>query len=143
MAGKTRAPEAPVGVDLGSLDVAVMAEEGVWFVPLHPTTGDPLDCRLRVFGEDSKAYGRAMNRIADMRAAAQRTRRTTDLTYDDVQAAELVLATHLTGAWEGLTEGEEPLDCTPENKSRVFKQHRWLAEQVVAFARNRANFLMS
>ena len=135
--------EVPPVVDLGSLDASIQAESGAWLVPVHPSEGTPLECKLLVYGEDSKPYSKAMNRIAEMRAVQQRTRRTGDMTYDDVQIAELILAVNLTGDWEGLTDGGELLECTDEVKKRVFKKHRWLAEQVVAYARNRANFLQS
>lgn len=127
------------GLDLALYDVASRAEDGAWMVPNDPV-GAPLDCRILVHGEDSKAYSKAMNRVADMRADRQRQRRRLDTNYDDVQAAELILARFLTADWEGLVEKGEPLDCTDENKRRVYSKHRWLAEQVVAFARDRGNF---
>jgi hypothetical protein len=131
----------PPVVDLGSLDATEAAESGMWLEPTHPSTGAPLDCKLLVYGEDSRAYAKAMNRIAEMRAVQQKSRRTGELTYDDAQLWELILAVNLTGDWEGLADGGKMLDCTEDNKKRVFKKHRWLADQIVTFARNRSNFL--
>lgn len=140
---QTKRVEVPPVVDLESLDATANAESGAWLEPVHPSTGVPLECRVLVYGEDSKAYAKAMNRIAELRAVQQRTRRTGDMTYDDVTAAELILAVNLTGDWDGLTDGGEVLECADEVKRRVYKKHRWLSEQVVAFARNRANFLQN
>lgn len=141
MAEKKQSDVAAGGVvDLGSLDVVSGAESGAWMVPLHPTEGTPLDCRIRVLGEDSKAYVKAMNKVADMRADRQRTRRKQDPTFDDIRAAELILAIHLTAEWEGIAESGNVLPCTYEMKSRVYSQHRWLAEQVTEYARDRGNF---
>lgn len=127
------------GVDLAQYSVAARAEDGSWMQPNDPV-GAPLDCRILVHGEDSRAYAQAMNRIADMRADRQRQRRRVDTTYDDVQMAELILARFLTVDWEGIEEKGVPLECSDENKRRIYSQHRWLAEQVVAFARDRGNF---
>jgi hypothetical protein len=138
---KAQAEGQGTGVDLGTLDVTTAAEEGAWLVPMHPATGELLDCRLLVHGEDSKAYGKAMNRIADMRADRQRTRRRTETNYDDIQAAELILSVYLTSKWENFEEEGSPIKCDADTKRRVFNKHRWLAEQVVAFARDRGNFI--
>ncbi len=142
--------ERSAGVDLGSLDVSSAAEDGAWLTPNHPATGEQLDCKVLVYGEDSRQYARAMNRIADMRADRQRTRRRTDANYDDIQAAELIMAVYLTAKWEGLQDEGKVLKCdTPDKaknravKETVYAKHRWLAEQVVAFARDRANFIKS
>jgi hypothetical protein len=139
-----------VGVDLGSLDVTSAAENGAWMVPEHPATGERLDCRVLVYGEDSRQYAKAMNRVADMRADRQRSRRKTETNYDDIQAAELIMAVYLTAKWEGIEDNGEVLSCdTPDKrfnrsmKEQVYAKHRWLAEQVVAFARDRGNFIVA
>lgn len=132
-----------VGVDLGSLDVTSAAEEGAWMVPNHPSTGAPLEARMLVYGEDSKAYVKAMNKIANMRADRQRTRRNIQTNYDDLQAAELILAVTLTARWEGFVEDGVEIKADDETKRKVFSRHRWLAEQVVAFARDRGNFFVN
>jgi hypothetical protein len=140
-----------VGVDLGSLDVISAAEGGAWLVPTHPATGEVLEgCRVLVYGMDSRQYAKAMNRIADLRADRQRTRRKTDTNFDDIQAAELILAVYLTAKWEGLQDEGKTLKCdTPDKvknraiKEQTYTKHRWLAEQVVEFARDRANFIES
>jgi hypothetical protein len=138
-----------VGLDLGSLDVTSGAEAGRWLVPRHPGTGELLEQgRVLVYGEDSRQYAKAMNRVADMRADRQRERRKADTSYDDIQAAELIMAVYLTGKFEDLEEDGEPLICDSPDRVRnrkvkeaTYLKHRWLAEQVVAFSRDRGNFI--
>jgi hypothetical protein len=70
-------------------------------------------------------------------------RRKAEANYDDIELAEIILAVHLTAEWEGMLENGEPLPCDYGTKSRVYKEHRWLREQVNEFARDRGNFIGS
>lgn len=143
--GTTGGPSAS-GLDLKSISTADSAETGVWFTPLGPD-GRSLEehgVRLKVLGEDSKRYEKALNKINDMRAAYSRGRRARSsetLSAEELRFAQLTFAVHLTVEWERVVYDGVERPCDDESKRLVFSDLYWLAEQVIEFARERANFM--
>ena len=130
------------GVDFSRIEkIADIANSGVWFTPFHPGTGEPLDCRILVYGEDSKKFARAMDHIAEQKARIQQRTGREETNYSDITYGRLILAMYLTGGWEGFVDGEKILECNDINKQQVYTAHPWLAEMVVEFARKRKNFM--
>lgn len=42
--------------------------------------------------------------------------------------------------WENIGDGSGPLECNPANVHKVFLEHDWIGQQVLAFAMDRTNF---
>jgi hypothetical protein len=120
-------------------------EEGVWFTPRHPDTGRPIPWRLLVAGIDSIHYANAMNALTALRQEKTRIRGGDPMAgfdYLEVKDGEVIIANHIVLDWEPLVEADgTPIPCNDKTKPRHFKEHRWLADQVIMFCRNRANFL--
>lgn len=133
-----------LGFDLDVLETGDRASKGEWFTPIHPDTGEDLPMRFLVYGEDSPQYGRAMDAVQDWRLKQRRSKRRKsedEVKFSEVREIATILACYLVGEWEGVLAGKKVLACNAPNRRMVFERHRWLADQVVEFSRDRGNFL--
>lgn len=139
-------------LDLNGIDTTPAAGEGVWFRPTDPE-GTPLAFEILVYGEDSRQYTAAMDKIARTRKTRAKARRATsvDVDYSDIKEAGIILASRLTG---GLRYAEtlEPVTkinvggqfLDPQKASdleALYGRLTDLADQVVVFARDSSHFL--
>ena len=137
---------APSAFSLTAFESMDRQEEGAWFRPRHPDTGRELPWRILVAGVDSKHYADAMNAVTALRAKKQSITSGADLMrgfdYAEVKDSEVLITCYIALDWEPLVTADgTPIPCTKKTKPVHFKEHRWLADQVITFCRNRANFL--
>ena len=125
-------------VDLSTLDVSAIAEQGAILNVTHPVSGQNLGVSIRLAGADSEIYRKAM------RAAAARrinSRRRSALTPEEMEQEALELLAKATLGWEGVVLDGETLPFSPENARRLYGRFPWIKEQVDLFIVDRGNFL--
>jgi hypothetical protein len=127
-------------MDLSTLDMAKFADEGSILEVLHPATldvqyyeGEPVSIKL--LGQDSNAFRQFVQRRA---RNAMNKRQKLDIDKLSSDAAELYAT--LTIGWHGITEGNQPVECTFDNAKRIYEKHGWLRQQIDEFVSDRANF---
>lgn len=118
------------------LDVVSAAEMGAEVILRHPGTDEPLDIKFKVVGKDSKRVYNAL-RVVGNRRLNSNTRET----LDKIEADGIALLVACTVGWENLQEDGEDVPFTPEAAQRIYKEYKWIREQVDAFVQDRANFL--
>lgn len=112
-------------------------------MPLRsPTDGEIIPgVIIKVLGPDSTAAKKIQHTIGNKRlkqVAKSGGRLNLDMEQAETDNLERVVAC-VTG-WEGVALGE-PLDFSPDNARRLFKEAPWVMEQVRDFVTDRANFL--
>ena len=145
-AAEQQEADAPSAFSLTEFESMDRQEEGVWFTPRHPETGRLIPWRLLIAGVDSKHYAEAMNAVTALRSRKQQlsidTGPMSGFDYREVKDSEIMIASYITLDWEPLVSPDgTPIPCNAKNKASHYKEHRWLADQVITFCRNRANFL--
>lgn len=63
-----------------------------------------------------------------------------DITPEEQEAERIERIAVCIAGWENVYEDGEPLDYTPENAARLVAEYAVIADQVEAFATDRANF---
>ena len=120
-------------MDLNTLDVVKLANEGTVLELLHPATGDVLTDEkgkepkaffLRLLGSDSDIYRNTIKR----RFERNQNKKNQKLDLDDAQlkAAEL-LAKCTTEVY--LIEDGKPIECSLSEMTRVYLKYPWVREQ--------------
>lgn len=128
--------KADTSLDLANLDTAALCERGAELELAHPGTGAPLGVFVTVAGVDSRTWRGAQNAVSEKR----RSRRG-PLTGEEIRAGQAEILARCTLAWRGVTfEGAE-LPCTVENARMLYARLPWMADQLDAFASDRASFL--
>lgn len=145
-AAEQQEPSALSAFSLTEFESMDRQEEGVWFTPRHPDSGQPIPWRVLVAGVDSKHYAEAMNAVTALRSRKQQlainANPMSGFDYAEVKDSEVLIACHISLDWEPLVSAEgNPIPCNSKNKPPHYQEHRWLADQVITFCRNRANFL--
>jgi hypothetical protein len=137
-------------MDLTRLDTKAGAETGAELHLKHPVhghylyagegcdedggwngKGKPEPVTVTVRGTESKT-------VRDRLKKLQRERMKRREADDEESGLEFVCS--LVIAFSGLTLNGKPMEATPENKRRFFEQSDDLVEQVLDFAKDRANF---
>ena len=125
-----------------------MADDGQFLHLEHPVTGDKLysggkPIQIKIMGTDSPKFREAAAKIEAKRAQHRaRNRGVIPAAIDD--ALNLDLVTQMTVGWENMNNPDgTPLPFNPENVKKLYRERRWIFEQVNVFAADRANFLLS
>lgn len=122
------------------------ADAGAVLTLKHPATEEPLAMTITLLGTDS-AKSRAIQRRKQQatidRMAKGRNAQKLDagkLTEETVE--DLI---ELTTGWTGFEEGGVALECSAENKRRIYSDPglAWVKEQAADFIGDRANFFAS
>lgn len=122
-------------MDLTAFDTRKTAESGEELI-INLPNGDPTDIVVTVIGEDSSKYRQYTLDQANKRAKL----RAKDLTLDDLDRIVCEEAAVLIVGWKNLAlNGEEK----PYSHDAALEACKipWFRDQVLAFARNRVNFL--
>ena len=130
--------------DLGTLSTAKSADEGQWMTATNPDNDEEIpSLRVKVYGEDSKQYMKAMDGISRKNLDREKRNRNKKRAsaYSDARESGVYLASKLTADWEGVILNGAEVPCTQFNKPLIFSEFLWLADQVVIFSRERSNFL--
>lgn len=90
-------------------------------VIVHPISKKPTGATIRVGGEYSREYRKALREFRDVKLS--------DPNVDGEESALDMLVTCTVG-WSGFTDNGKPHPFTPENVRALYKKHRWIREQV-------------
>ena len=140
-------------VDLthSGFDLQSAAEKGAWLQLLHPVSQDELGVeegkptRILIKGADSMSYEEAAARTVAKRSKTTNPKRkvTTRSLLDaadklgKAQAEELAAVTL---DWENIEWDGEAFEFSEENAVKLYKEHRWIRDQVMEFFGDRANY---
>ncbi len=130
-------------LDLKTLNTAVTSDAGISFNIRHPETNAKLPLSITILGADSDAYQRvsdaSLNTVLKDMAKGKKTARTAS----DIRDERISAISGCVVKWEGFSEDGTELECTTENKIRIFgdRGYGWLLDQVDEAIRDRANFL--
>ena len=134
----TKAAEAKVGtVDLAALDVAEKAEEGAELSLVHPVSGEEIGVFLRLAGQDSATYVKAVRSVAAKRVMRKRMPPTSE---ELAQEAREILA-RVTLDWRGVKVDGQTLPYSRENALALYRRFSWIQEQAEGFVHDRGNYL--
>lgn len=102
-----------------------------------PTTGEPTDIVISVYGKDSKFY---RDLWQDLLKVAADKKSKGDKEYE---ALALDMYIKCTKSWQNVDLDGKPLECTYENVKMIYEDegYAWLHEQVLVFMESRANFI--
>lgn len=140
-------------LDLSNLDITDTSAEGVWMNP-RDLEGNPLALEVLVYGEDSRQYTSAMDRISrarKTRAKGRRNSTSNDVEYSEIKEASWILASKLTGGFRHAESKQTIPEITVKGHvhdvskqsdlEALYQKLTDLADQVVSFSRDQANFL--
>ena len=128
-------------MDLSSIDLQAAAEQGEKMYLEHPVTGETVKdddgnpMWIKVLGTDSKAYNRAVSRIASKRTRKGKGQITIEQQAEN--AADLL--SELSVDWYVVIDGDTP-KFSVEAAKQLYIDHKWIRQQVDDFAGDRANF---
>lgn len=124
-------------MDFGKIDLKAAAEEGAWMTVRHPVTNALTEARIKLLGRDSGPFRAVEDRQARARLEAIVSKQDA---LDSAIENVVERITAVTVAWEEFGWNGEPLECTPANAAKLYRERDWLLMQAVAFVENRANF---
>lgn len=151
------------GIDIASLDTTTLMEEGATLFlrdprakrdyeqaddtrpPLLDANGNAVS--IQVLGPDNQRVARllAPQRARFQTAALQlQGRKGVQVTAQDLQREEaenIDIAVAATRGWQGFTSMGAPWPCTAENARHLYTINPDIRDQVLAFLRDRGNFL--
>ena len=151
------------GLDILTLDTTTLSEQGVAMPLRDPRVrrdyeqaedtrpwlvdDDGNAITITVLGPDNPKVARLLlpQRARFQTAAlAAQGRKGVTFTMEDMrreEAESVDIAVAATVAWSGFTKGGEPLSCTAENARALYTSNGDVRDQVIAFVRDRGNFL--
>ncbi len=118
---------------------AIVIEETSECVIKHPTTGEPTDIVINLYGQDSKVYQKASKK--NLNTILKKGTKNTNA--DQVEARSLDLLAACSASWANMVVDGEELECTTQNARDVYKRYAWIKEQVDEHLGDRANFLQN
>lgn len=130
-------------MDLADLDLTAAADSGADCHLEHPVTGEPLltddgkPLIIRVLGADSREFRQTMSRISMKNVGKKRQ------TLEGAETNAIELLASVTTGWSNIVYNGEPLKFTPENVRKLYRERKWIREQVDVFIADRGNFLTS
>ena len=117
------------------------ANEGAELTLLHPVTGELLDAKIKLLGQDSEVYVRESNKIVDRRIKTLRNRNAKKLTAAETNEENKQLYAAVTVGWSGFKNHGKEIEFSRQNVLDVYAKEPWILEQVEDFVEDRANFL--
>lgn len=114
------------------------SNEGVWFTPIDPRTGEDLPMRIKLAGRHSEVFQRVSFEWAN-----KRMHRAQSLTAEQMAAHAIKVAAACTLDWDGdaVTDKETGKVWPVTIAAQVYKKYPVLFEQVDAFINDSKNFL--
>jgi hypothetical protein len=131
-----------MSLDLATFDTKTKAEQGETLVLRHPETFEPMkeedgaEIWIRLAGPESTYYQTASRASTNRRLQRRQFR----ATADELEHERIELLAACTLAWSGIVVHGERLGCSTETAKRLYREFRWLREQVDAFIEDRGNF---
>jgi hypothetical protein len=151
------------GIDIATLDTTTLSEQGVAMPLRDPrvrrdyeqaddtrpllTDADGKHVTITVLGPDNPKVSRMLlpqRARFQTQALATQGRKGVTFTVEDMrreEAENIDIAVAATVAWSGFTRNGEPFPCTAENARTLYTTNADIRDQVIAFVRDRGNFL--
>lgn len=128
-------------MDLNKLKPA-LAEEGVTMEVVHPETEETIEgMTITLLGRDSDVAKRIRRKRQDAALArVSKGKKGLDMTAEQLEEQSIEELVKLTKSWQGFELDGQPLECTDENKRKVFSGWEWLREQAEEFVSTRSHF---
>lgn len=135
-------------MDLQSLNTKDLSEKGIDLKIYHPTTNEPLDIIIHIYGVDSEQYKKAikikqksmLEKIAvEKRGNSHSIKTTDDFDAEDFSGKDMVFA--CMSGWSNVEFQGEKLEFNEKNVFMIFEKCPWLFEQVDKAIHDRENFL--
>lgn len=125
---------------LDGLDTKARSDSGVW-MDVYDARGHRVDgVRLRIAGQDSRAYQHALQEQGER--YGRRRERGIAIPASEVEDAALILLATITLDWEGVDDDKgKPMPCNYVNSLAIYRRFPILREQVSNFATTRSNYL--
>lgn len=101
----------------------------------HPVTGADLPVEIYLYGIDSEQYHRSQRAVIDAKLARKGRDAARDLEDG------LGLLADCTAGWKGVVLNGEELEHSRENAIELYRQLKWLREQVDQFIGDRSRFI--
>lgn len=140
-------------MDLGSLDVATRANEGIDYHVLHPVTrqpmyhkenegAEPLPMTVRILGEQSEAFQKAQRVITNRRLAARGRGK---VSAEEIEAESLETLCKCIIGWSNIFLSGKKLEFSYANALQLMGDRRfaWLRKQIDEAIGDESNFLPS
>ena len=133
--------ERNTAFDLSSLDISKVADDGAWFTPRHPISGEALPIKIKLAGRDSKIYKDAERAFTDKRLRSLSQRGNVQaMRAHELEEQALDLLVSVTLDWENVALDGNVLSCTKSNAKALYQRLDWLREQADEFVGTRENF---
>ena len=112
--------------------------------PYKDSDGNPyilhhIPITITVCGQDSRQYSEATSALARKRMA----RKGKDPTLSSMEADGIELLVRCTIGWSGIKENGEYLAFNEENCKKIYRDYKWIREQVDTAIMDRSLFLKS
>lgn len=128
-------------MDLATLNITSAADQGAWFTPVHPVTGDELPIKIKLAGTDSARWIEEEQKYADKRfKQIGKFGKLPEFTSAEIEERGIAMLAAVTLAWENVEWDGKPAPCNEQNARVIYRNLKWLREQVDAFISDRSNF---
>lgn len=128
-------------VDLSEFsNLAQVQEDGIDVSILHPKTGESLGITIKVAGPDSDRQKKARRAVQTERLNMSRNKRPT---VPELEADGLKVTVASIISWDGVVDGGQSIDLTPENATTILTKYPFIREQLDAAVGDRAGFIKS
>lgn len=128
-------------MDLKQLDLGAACDEGATLTLEHPTTGEPLDATIVLYGPDSQVVAKLRREQSDRTLARVRRSGSKRVTAAELELEACQFLATATKSWSGVEEHGQAVPFSYENAVRIYREHRWVREQVDRFVGDRGNFI--
>ncbi len=132
------------------IDTKTLSDDGVWCHLRHPTTDDPLTLkgqpiRIRLSGIDGERWQRAQRKARQRRQDKTTYRANRAIIDPDIEASiEIDTIVEATLSWENITKPDgTPIEFSADAARALYRERRWIFDQVNSFMGDRANFLQA
>ena len=133
-------------MDLATIDLQALAEQGIEVRLQHPATGDYLaddegnSLTITVLGKDSETWQAIAKRVNAKNASRYKDRK---IPASALENALFEILAECTVKWSKNVEYEgDPLKCSKENALKLYEERNWIAEQLIEAAADRASYFL-
>ena len=127
-------------MDLANFDLQAAADKGAELHLENPITEEPIftedgkPVKIRVLGADSKEFRAAISDLAERYQGKKKT----NMRAAEAHAVELLA--RVTVGWDNIIWEGETLKFSRENARMLYRERKWVREQVDAFVGDRSHF---
>ena len=125
-------------MDLSKLSVSPEPQR---MVVRHPVTNENTDIEIFLVGLDSPVAAAEVQRKTQERLNRGLSRGRVRVSVEELEHDQIALLVKCTKGWQNVELNGQPLSHSDANAATIYREYRWLREQVDEFLSERANFL--